>query len=137
MAICAAFMKEGTLKTTLALIGKFGASACFAIVYVYTAELFPTVIRNTAIGACSTVARLGGMMAIMIGLLATYWTPAPMLIMGIVAVVAGTLALMLPETVGNKLPETMDDAINIGKNSNRGICTCICPQSLDEMFKEN
>ena len=44
---------------------------------------------------------------------------------------------MLPETVGNKLPETMDDAINIGKNSNRGICTCICPQSLDEMFKEN
>ena len=125
------------LQIILSLIGKFGASACFAIVYVYTAELFPTVIRNTAIGACSTVARLGGMMAIMIGLLATYWTPAPMLIMGIVAVVAGTLALMLPETVGNKLPETMDDAINIGKNSNRGICTCICPQSLDEMFKEN
>ena len=125
------------LQIILSLVGKFGAAANFGIVYVYTAELFPTVIRNTAIGACSTVARVGGMMAIMIGLLATYWTPAPMLIMGIVAVVAGTLALMLPETVGNKLPETMDDAINIGKNSNRGICTCICPQSLDEMFKEN
>ena len=45
------------LQVFLSLIGKFGASACFAIVYVYTAELFPTVIRNTAIGACSTIAR--------------------------------------------------------------------------------
>ena len=125
------------LQIILSLVGKFGAAANFGIVYVYTAELFPTVIRNTAIGACSTVARVGGMMAIMIGLLATYWTPAPMLIMGIVAVVAGTLALLLPETVGTKLPETMEDAINIGKNSNRGICTCVCPQSLEEMLEEN
>ena len=45
------------LQVFLSLVGKFGASACFAIVYVYTAELFPTIIRNTAIGACSTIAR--------------------------------------------------------------------------------
>ena len=76
-------------------------------------------------------------MAILIGLLSSLWQPAPMLLMGIMALIAGTLAIFLPETVGSKLPETMDDAINIGKNTNRGICTCICPKNLDEIFQEN
>ena len=38
--------------------GKFGCAAAFAMVYLYTAELYPTAIRGTAVGACSTVARL-------------------------------------------------------------------------------
>ena len=37
--------------------GKFGVAAAFAIVYLYTAELYPTAIRGTAVGACSAVAR--------------------------------------------------------------------------------
>lgn len=127
----------GGLQVFLSLIGKFGASACFAIVYVYTAELFPTVIRNTAVGSCSTVARVGGILAILITLTSTLWVSAPMVIMGIVACVAGVLALFFPETVGSELPETMDEAIKIGQNSNRGICTCICPTSIAEMFRED
>ena len=124
------------LQIFLSLIGKFGAAACFAIVYVYTAELFPTTIRNTSIGACSTIARVGGIMANLVGLLAPYWGPAPMVVMGIVAVIAGTAALKLPETVGRRLPETMKEAIDIGKDSKRGICTCVCPKSIDEIFHE-
>ena len=34
-----------TIKLILSLIGKFGASAAFAIVYLYTAEVFPTCTR--------------------------------------------------------------------------------------------
>ena len=42
----------------LSLLGKFGASISFFIVYLYTAELFPTTVRNQAVGICSLVARL-------------------------------------------------------------------------------
>ena len=50
-------------QITLSLIGKFGATASFAIVFVYTAEMFPTEIRSTAVGASSLCGRVGGIIA--------------------------------------------------------------------------
>lgn len=45
------------------MIGKMCASASYAIIYLYTSELFPTSIRNTGMGACSMMARIGAMIA--------------------------------------------------------------------------
>ena len=126
-----------SVQIFFSLLGKFMASANFAIVFVYTAELYPTILRNTAIGSCSCIARAGATLALLVQLLSQYYLPAPMLILGIIALVAGVLAFFLPETVGNKLPETMGDAINVGRsNDSRGICTCVCPQSIGEFFNE-
>ena len=54
---------EGTPQLVLVLIGKFGASGAFSLIYIYTAELFPTEIRSTALGLCSMMARIGGIAA--------------------------------------------------------------------------
>ena len=43
--------------------GKFGASASFSIIYMYTAELYPTEIRGTAMGLCSVLGRVGSILA--------------------------------------------------------------------------
>ena len=48
---------------TFALVGKFGAAAAFAIVYVYASEIFPTDYRGVGVGACSMFARVGGLCA--------------------------------------------------------------------------
>ena len=40
-----------------------------------------------------------------------YWLPAPVFIMGVVATLAGVLAVFFPETLGEKLPETIEDAL--------------------------
>nr|KAG5691729.1 hypothetical protein BaRGS_010232 [Batillaria attramentaria] len=52
------------LNITLALAGKFGAAAAFAIIYVYSAELFPTLLRNSLMGVTCLFARLGGMISL-------------------------------------------------------------------------
>lgn len=41
------------------MISRGAITGTYAAIYTYTPELFPTVIRNTAMGICSMVARLG------------------------------------------------------------------------------
>jgi len=122
------------LQVFLSLIGKFGASASFAIVYVYTAEMFPTGIRNQAVGTCSLVARIGGIVSLLLDLLKKFWAPAPVFIMGCVATTAGVLALLFPETLGEKLPQTMEEAARVGSKQKRGICQCTYVSPL-QMYK--
>ncbi len=43
------------------------------------------------------------------------WTPLPSLIFGILGTVGGLLALLLPETLGKSMPESIND---IGKTTN-------------------
>ena len=51
------------------MAGRFGTSAAFTVSYIYTAELFPTVVRSTAMGCTSVSARAGGIIAPIVVLL--------------------------------------------------------------------
>merc|ERR1719348_2890651 len=60
--ITAAFLTPGTAIFAILTLGaKLGAAAAFNVTFMYTAQLYPTSIRNSAVGTCSTIARLGGM----------------------------------------------------------------------------
>lgn len=92
--------KESTnLLVTLAMLGRLGITAVYAVVTLHTAELFPTEIRNTALGICSTMAHVGSIAAPyivdLLGQLA-WWIPTT--ICGITILLAGMLTLLHPET---------------------------------------
>ncbi|NXN18579.1 S22AD protein, partial [Indicator maculatus] len=91
--------------TVLAIIGKFTASASFSTSYVYSAELFPTVVRQTGLGLCSMSARVSGVVAPLILLLDRYHRAIPMAIFGSTPVVGGLLCFLLPETCGTDLAD--------------------------------
>ena len=44
------------------MLGKAFGSGVFSLIYVYSAELFPTGLRNVGLGSSSTVARIGGLL---------------------------------------------------------------------------
>lgn len=54
---------RGSLGVPVALFGKFSMAGAFAVAYLYTAELFPTQVRNQALGVVSVGARLGGILS--------------------------------------------------------------------------
>lgn len=113
--ICAGFIDDMTIRLACSLIGKFGSSAAFSIVFLYTAELFPTGMRNSAVGMCSTLARLGGILAPTVAELGYKRPELPFLIFGIATLIGGIAAYLLPETKGKKLPDTVQEAVKMAK----------------------
>ncbi|XP_045066256.1 solute carrier family 22 member 13-like [Coregonus clupeaformis] len=93
------------VTTVIAVLGKFALAASFTIVYVYTAELYPTVVRQNGVGLNSMSARVAGILAPLIRLLEMYHYAIPMLIYGILPFLGGGLCFLLPETLNTELQD--------------------------------
>eukprot|EP00074_Homo_sapiens_P087339 XP_016863008.1 solute carrier family 22 member 13 isoform X1 [Homo sapiens] len=95
--------------TMLAVVGKMATAAAFTISYVYSAELFPTILRQTGMGLVGIFSRIGGILTPLVILLGEYHAALPMLIYGSLPIVAGLLCTLLPETHGQGLKDTLQD----------------------------
>merc|ERR550525_1343072 len=97
-------------KAVLGQLGKFAITGSFAMVYVYAAEIFPTVVRNVGLGSASMCARVGSIIAPFVGReLGQATSPVvPLVIFGATSLLAGILVLLLPETRNCPLPDTIE-----------------------------
>lgn len=60
---CILISEFRAVSILLVMLGKFGITSAFSMVYVYTAELYPTVVRNMGVGASSMASRLGSILS--------------------------------------------------------------------------
>ncbi|KAL2095135.1 hypothetical protein ACEWY4_009854 [Coilia grayii] len=107
------------LALTLEMIGKFGFTMAFTVVYAYTAEMYPTVLRNVGMGMCSSAARIGSITAPYIIYLGNINRYLPYILIGSLTVGSSLVNLFLPETFGRELPETVEQMQR---------CRGLCPQ---------
>jgi len=112
---CGAALLVGAQTGSTALVAfctaaKFGTTAAFAVVLLQVMELFPTTLRNTAIGSCSLASRVGGVLAPIITNLGPGYDHVPLLFFTFTSAAAFLSALMLTETVGRPLPATIAEA---------------------------
>ena len=85
-------------------------AAAFVILYLFTNELIPTVVRGTMFGTLGGIGRLGCILATQIQKLASYGQFIPGLVFGFFTLLAGILVCTLPETLNQPLTETLDEA---------------------------
>ncbi|XP_053317158.1 solute carrier family 22 member 3 isoform X2 [Spea bombifrons] len=104
------------LKITLATLGRLGITMAFEIVYFVNTELYPTSLRNFGVSLCSGMCDLGGIIApFLLFRLAALWEDLPLIIFAILGLVCGGLVMLLPETMGISLPETVEDVENLAR----------------------
>ncbi|CAL8365010.1 unnamed protein product [Lota lota] len=102
------------VRTCLAVLGKGCLAASFSCCYLYSGELYPTILRQSGLGWVSMMARLGAMVAPLVLLLGEYVPWLPGLIYGLVPVLSGFAAFFLPETLNIPLPDTIQDVEDRG-----------------------
>jgi OCT family organic cation transporter-like MFS transporter 16 len=115
--IAAVFMVQKSMESLATVfLGKLLIAGSFAVIYNYSAELFPTVVRNSAMGLGSMCARLAGAFTPLISLVGSTLDPKiPAIIFGAVSLISGIWVLFLPETNGQPMPESIEDGENFGK----------------------
>lgn len=92
-----------------ASLGIFGLVVSFRTAYIFSGELFPTVIRTLGIGTASSIGRIGGMLGPAIEYLKEYSLCIPAMIFAALLAFSAFITLFLPETKGRDLPNTVED----------------------------
>ncbi|XP_049865277.1 solute carrier family 22 member 3-like [Pectinophora gossypiella] len=105
------------LSILLFMIGKLMSSSYFAITYIFTSELFPTYTRNSMHALCSSLGRVGSIIAPQTPLLMAYWHGLPSLVFGLASLLAGMATLFAPDTADDALPDNVTQAEALGKHN--------------------
>ncbi|CAM1299027.1 Uncharacterised protein g2302 [Pycnogonum litorale] len=100
------------IRVFAALVGKFCSSVQFCLITVHSAEIFPTSVRNGAMGTLAVASRIGGIVCPFIVLLGQYVTDLHFTIFGFFAFTSGICNLWLPETKDKQLPDTIDNMLD-------------------------
>ncbi|XP_031334748.1 organic cation transporter protein-like [Photinus pyralis] len=114
------------IVTTLAMVGKFSISSTNVIVPIFTAELYPTTIRNIGVGANNVSAGIALILVPFLWDLKYLHPTVPMALLGACGVIGGLTVLFLPET--SNLP--LDATIKQQRSGRRMSCTRKVPKRV-------
>ena len=102
----------------LFLIAKCSIAGGTMIIFQFGGELYPTEVRGIGIGLSSFLGGIGLTFIPFINYLGHQWLVLPIVTMGVFSIAGGVVTLKLPETLGVKLPQTLEEGEHFGKDFN-------------------
>lgn len=105
----------GAYSATLAILGRFSVNISYNIGLQYAAELLPTVVRAQGVAFIHIMGYVASIVAPFVVYLAHISPAMPLIVLGILGIFGGLLSLMLPETLGHDLPQTLADGEEFGR----------------------
>ncbi|XP_064455835.1 solute carrier family 22 member 7-like [Ornithodoros turicata] len=126
----------GTVSLVMALLRTDSSSAtlamaiitivCYAgsynISYQLASEIFPTEIRGRGVLLTRLFGDIGSCLGADVAYLVEYDRYLPLLVVGLLSLLSAVLLFLVPDTVHEPLPQTIEDGENFGKN--QGLCFC-------------
>ncbi|XP_043462221.1 organic cation transporter protein-like isoform X2 [Leptopilina heterotoma] len=107
----------GPVKRIFLLLAKMIIASSFFTLNLCTAELFPTILRASCFGFCIIFGKFGRILLSYFLEIEKNYIPTfgPLSVVGMLSIGSGIVALTLPETLNRILPDTMEEANNLGK----------------------
>ncbi|VVD00914.1 unnamed protein product [Leptidea sinapis] len=113
LSLMAAFVPRGIPQVSLAIMARFMINMAYNAAIQWAAELLPTGARASG----SSLVHVSGYVATVISPFIVFserlWRSLPLLILGIIALLAAAVGLLLPETNGRQMPQTIEEGERI------------------------
>ncbi|KAJ2944015.1 hypothetical protein O0L34_g8342 [Tuta absoluta] len=107
LALITVFVPAGTPKVIIVSATRFGINMAYSAVIQWVTEVLPTPVRASG----SAMVHVSGFVATSLSPFVVFtgriWKPMPLLIMAALAVMAGIIAIFLPESMGRPLPQNI------------------------------
>ncbi|XP_031756488.1 solute carrier family 22 member 6-A [Xenopus tropicalis] len=97
------------LQMILTVLAKASLGSCIVCSYLYTAEVYPTVLRQTGLGFTNMMMRLGAIISPLVMITRVYVSFLPMVIFAVMPIISGLPILLLPETLNCPLMDTVEE----------------------------
>lgn len=92
------------LRMICGVLGIFGVAGTYNLLFIYTTELFPTVVRNAALGCTTQASQMGAILAPFVVVMGG---GLPFGVFAVCGLLGGVLGFYLPETLNRPLYDTM------------------------------
>uniref|UniRef100_A0A336K3J5 CSON009535 protein n=1 Tax=Culicoides sonorensis TaxID=179676 RepID=A0A336K3J5_CULSO len=107
--LTATIVPFGPISATLAILGRLTINYSYNLGIQYTAELIPTVVRGQGVTFIHIMGFVAAIFAPFVVYLKNFATVLPLIVVGVLGLIGGSLCLFLPETLNRELPQSLDD----------------------------